>query len=277
MITIPRIETRIDEVARLAAAKTTKQIALRRGRALGMYLGCGFPKSGTVWLCQLLSTALGLPHPRHYRFPIAMESIVHSHWSYDRRLPPAAYIRRDGRDVMVSLYFHNVRILDDPSKPRRAEALREEFNHLYGTGFDPYAVRANLPRFIESVTAHPRGTDGLAWHEHVQDWSDRPDTALVSYEELQTQPVGALTRVMGELGVEPSEAIARLAVERWSFANTTGRKPGDEDRTSFQRKGVSGDWRNHFSREAGEVFDAVAGDTLVALGYADDRDWFRQL
>lgn len=272
-----KIETQIDEMTRLIAAKTTKQIALRRGRSLGMYLGCGYPKSGTVWLCQLLSSALGLPHPRHYRLPIAMASVVHSHWRYDARLPPTAYIRRDGRDVMVSLYFHNVRILADPTKPRRADALRAEFARLYGPGFDPYAVKENLPRFIEFVTSAPRGTDGLAWHQHIEDWWDKPQVAALAYEELQTDPVATITRVMGGLGVEPSEHIATLAVDRWSFANTAGRRPGEEDRQSFQRKGVSGDWINHFSREAGEVLDAVAGATLVALGYASDRDWYRQL
>lgn len=277
MVSPSRIETQIDEVARLVAAKSTKQIALYRGRAFGMYLGCGYPKSGTVWLCQLLSTALGLPHPRHYRFPIAMSSIIHAHWSYNRRLPPTAYIRRDGRDVMVSLYFHNVRVLSDPTKPRRAEALRQEFTRLYGRGFDPYAIRDNLPRFIEYVTATPRGTDRLAWHQHIQDWWDRPQAALLTYEELHNSPVATITRVMGDLGVEPNEHIATLAVDRWSFANTAGRNPGEEDRTSFQRKGVTGDWMNHFSREAGEVFDAVSGDTLTALGYTENRDWYRQL
>lgn len=272
-----RLETRADELARLVAAHATKRLVLWRGQNLGMYLGCGFPKSGTVWLCQLLSTAIGVPYPREYRSPIAMSAVVHAHWRYSKGVPPTAYVHRDGRDVMVSLYFHYVRVLGLATRPQKAAALRARFHHLYGPGFKAGAVRDNLPKFIEAETAAPKSSDGLPWHEHVQSWWDRPQVAHVSYEELRSDTTVALVRVLGELGVASDKHVASLAAERWSFETTSGRAPGEEDRASFQRKGISGDWRNHFSREAGEVFDAVAGDTLVALGYADDRDWYRHL
>lgn len=272
-----RFGDEVQELSRLAAARVTQQVVLRRGTKLGMYVGCGFPKSGTVWLCHLLSTALGLPYPQNYRSPIVMSSVIHAHWRYSPRLPPTAYVRRDGRDVMVSLYFHEMRTLSTPGRPRRSRELREQFERLFGPGFSPDATRENLPRFIEFVTAAPRGTSGLTWHQHIQDWWERPRVATLRYEELQSDPVDTLTQVMGELGAEPDKSLASLAVDRWSFARTSGRQPGEEDLTSFKRKGVTGDWVNHFTREAGEVFDAIAGDTLVALNYAIDRDWYRDL
>lgn len=272
-----RLETRADELARLVAARATKQLVFWRGRKLGMYVGCGFPKSGTVWLCQLLGTAIGIPYPREYRSPIAMSAVIHAHWRYRPGIPPTAYIYRDGRDVMVSLYFHYVRVLGLPGRPQRAAALRDRFHRLYGLAFDPDAVRANLPKFIESEVASPRSSDGLAWHQHIQDWSDRPQVARVSYEELRGNTANVLIRILGELNTNPDHQAASLAADRWAFETTSGRAPGEEDRRSFQRKGIAGDWRNHFSREAGEIFDAVAGDTLVRLGYADDRDWYRTL
>ena len=57
------------------------------------------------------------------------------------------------------------------------------------------------------------------------------------------------------------------------MARQTGRAPGAEDRGSFIRKGVAGDWVNHFTRETAELFDELAGDALVALGYESDRGW----
>lgn len=266
-----------DELALRIAARTTKELALRRGNAMGMYIGCGFPKSGTVWLCQLLGTALGVPYPRRYRSPIAMSSVVHAHWRYDRRLPPTAYIRRDGRDVMVSLYFFTVRAIRDTSRPRTAQATLERLRSVFGRTFDPEAVRENLPRFIELAAKAPTGSEGLAWHEHVADWWDRPGVAQLAYEELHSDPVQTIARVMGELGATPDKHIASLAVDRWSFETTSGRKPGDEDRQSFQRKGVAGDWANHFSREAAEVFDAIYGDALIELGYVDSHEWCQEL
>ena len=43
------------------------------------------------------------------------------------------------------------------------------------------------------------------------------------------------------------------------------------------RKGIVGDWKNYFSREAGEVFDRHCGDVMVRLGYEADRDWWTAL
>ena len=82
---------------------------------------------------------------------------------------------------------------------------------------------------------------------------------------------------MGELtGAEPDHHAVSAAVQRYEFTRV-GREAGTEDRTKFRRKGIAGDWANHFTREAGEIFDAIAGDALVDLGYAADRRWYDDL
>jgi hypothetical protein len=268
---------RVSEQLRRAAARSTKEIVLRRGRDLGMYVGAGFPKSGTVWLCQLMGTYLGVPYPREYLSPVAMASVIHAHWRYDERFPPATYVRRDGRDVLVSFYFFYVAGLDDPKRPDRARRLRDTFTEMYGAGFDPHDVRANLPRFVEWQMTAPRASYGLPWHEHVADWWDRPRVGHVSYEGLLEDPVPELMQAMETMTGSADETLADLATRRWEFALASGRKAGTEDRGNFLRKGVAGDWRTHFCREAGEVFDSFAGAALVELGYAEDRSWWREL
>jgi len=116
----------------------------------------------------------------------------------------------------------------------------------------------------------------MRWHEHIRDWVDRPRVTHVTYEGLHADGVNELLRIMEGLGVEPDRKIAGLAVDRWSMTTTT-RRNGQEDRTSFQRKGVAGDWVNHFNRQAGEVFDSATGDALVEFGYEVSRDWYRDL
>src|SRR5688500_16108813 len=105
------LSRRIEEQMRRVSSKTTEHIARRFGHHFGMYIGCGFPKSGTVWLCRLMSGYLDIPYPRNYGLPIAMRAVVHAHWDYQSSLPPSAYIHRDGRDVMVSLFNHHMRLL----------------------------------------------------------------------------------------------------------------------------------------------------------------------
>jgi len=62
-------------------------------------------------------------------------------------------------------------------------------------------------------------------------------------------------------------------VDRFSFEAQSGRKPDMEDKNSFLRKGISGDWKSKFSHEAAEMFDHYAGDALIELGYEKSRKW----
>lgn len=269
---------RADEQMRRAAAFSTRHVALRWGSSLPMWVGCGFPKSGTVWLCQLMAAYLGVPYPRDYKMPIVMPSVVHAHWAYDRRFPPAAYIRRDGRDVMVSMYFYYVRAMRMQKSPNRVRQLSRRFEKLFGATFDPQQVRGNLPRFIEYEMQHPRATDAQAWHVHVADWWDRPRVHHTQYEALLADSEAELGRLMSQLTGEPANPThVRSAVQRFAFGAQTGRRSGQEDRSSFLRKGVAGEWRDHFSREAGEIFDALTGSALVDFGYEKDRSWFTTL
>jgi hypothetical protein len=46
-----------------------------------------------------------------------------------------------------------------------------------------------------------------------------------------------------------------------------GRKRGEEDPSSFFRKGVAGDWKHVFTQREREIFDREAGELLTRLGY----------
>ena len=254
------------ELARLVAAKLTHSVVLRRGRALNMWVGCGYPKSGTVWLCQLLSASLELPYPRLYQAPIAMPAVIHAHWRWDPRMPPAVYIRRDGRDVLTSYYFHAVRRLSLVEQPRGYTKVHTLFTRLYGPRYDVEDVAHNLPIFIDHELRAPAITGELPWHEHVRDWWDRPNVYHVTYEDLISDTPSALSALMKQItgGADPQRA--RLVAEQFEFGRAAGRAQGVEDRRSFLRKGVSGDWVNHFTQDAVDAFRSASGSALVEFG-----------
>ena len=52
-----------------------------------------------------------------------------------------------------------------------------------------------------------------------------------------------------------------------------GRTRGQEDPTSFFRKGIAGDWRNVFTEQDKVLFKKEAGDLLIRLGYEKDDSW----
>jgi hypothetical protein len=77
------------------------------------------------------------------------------------------------------------------------------------------------------------------------------------------------------LGGDTSTEVVRRRVEAASFEDSTkGRTRGEEDSTSFFRKGIAGDWRNVFTKQHKAIFKEYAGELLVELGYERDNDWW---
>jgi hypothetical protein len=259
------------ELRRRASAGATHQVALRRGRDLDMWLGCGYPKSGTVWLCHLMASAMEVPYPQNYEMPIYMRSVIHSHWRYDPRLPRTIYIHRDGRDVFTSLYFY----LTKSGKPQRnplAMALRNRRGHsiedILGAGDEASQMLRLLEMEIERPTGSP-----VDWATHVREWRDNEGVAVVSYEDLLERPGDTLEGAFASLGEPLDRRLIDAAVMLHDFSVRTGRARGEADATSFKRAGVAGGWRQHFDRSLAKAFDEYAGDLLVELGYESDRSW----
>jgi hypothetical protein len=251
---------------RRAAARTTKAIAERYGERIGMWFGAGYPKSGTTWLCQLMSSYLDIPFVRNYRLPVLMPAVVHSHWLPSRRLPPTIYVVRDGRDVLVSRYFFEARAVVAPRNPRGGRLRRERFARLFGPSADLADVSANLARFVEDELTNPQLT-GVNWAEHVRAWSVRADAAMVRYEQLRADAVAALAPAFEQLTGQPADGdYLRLAAERFDFARQQERAAVRSD-APMLRSGAVGDWRTYFTAEALEIFDRHAGALLAELGY----------
>ena len=236
---------------------------------------CEHPKSGGTWLGGMIADYLQVPFPNRPATPVAMPAVVHTHWSYDPKLPHVVHMARDGRDVMVSFYFHFVRHTQ-MRNGRCNEGLVRIIRRLFGPDADLNDAYSNLPRFIERHFANPIGAH-QSWPNYVRGWLGRPGVVQTTYETLRARPQAELSRVLRELtGNEPDPCRVVATVEKYSMERQTGRSPGEENRASFIRKGVVGDWRNHFSREARELFAHRAGDVLIQLGYEQDQAWVHE-
>lgn len=98
---------------------------------------------------------------------------------------------------------------------------------------------------------------------------------LFKYEHLLYHDVEILERVLIDtcrLDI-PRERL-REVVRRNRFENLTrGRKPGEEDVTAHERKGIAGDWKNYFTPRLKERFKTKYGSLLIATGYESDMEW----
>lgn len=266
--------SRIAQNMRRVSTRLTRQIALHWGDTFPMYYICEYPKSGGTWLGWMASDCLQLPYTRFSTLPLALPCVIHNHWRYHPRLRRSFYMYRDGRDVMVSFFFH--RMTGIHGENVKFHQHRRAYESLFGKGYDRHDSVGLMAKFIEYEFSHPRDAR-VNWADHIRSWRPleaREHVAYVSYEQLREDCAGHIKRVVEHAGGKPiDDWRVQMAVEKFSMERATGRKPGEEDRSAFIRKGVVGDWVNHFTKEAAELFNDLAGDVLVQLGYEADRGW----
>lgn len=238
-------------------------------KSLPLYLVTEFPKSGGTWYSQMLAECLDLPFARNYNTPRFETCIMHGVFLYSKRFHNVTVVMRDGRDIMVSSYYHFL-FKNNANLPYAVDKKRKQLNF---EDFDD--IQANLPKFIEFMfTDFTKSLSYLcSWSSFVDSWAGKSAT-IVKYEQLLEDGVGTMARAVRELtGQEPDLKKIESIVSAYSFENLTGRKRGQVEKGKFIRKGIAGDWKNHFNREAREVFNHYAGKQLIQLGYEQSHDW----
>ncbi|MBD0356364.1 MAG: sulfotransferase [Rubrobacter sp.] len=185
------------------------------------------------------------------------------------------HIIRDGRDQAVSMLHHvwnrstdqgGVQTLK-PGEFERREVYRKDPKKLLQTG--------------EGVFTEERLRGAArSWNSRVGKTAEDgptllgPNYAEVRYEDLLERPDEEVGRLAGFLGADTSEKAVRQAVGSASFERLSrGRERGEEDTSSFYRKGVAGDWKNYFTERDKEIYKEEAGELLIRLGYERDLDW----
>ena len=152
---------------------------------LNLYLVSDFPKSGGSWVAQMLSEALQVPFPRNKR-PKLKSCIMHDHQLYHPSFPKAFCVMRDGRDIMVSAYYHYLFFNDKNHHPTVTKCRSK-------VPFDDYDdIKKNLPAFIKYMfEEESKGKFHFSWSEFVISWIDT-DASILKYEDILTQPVESL-------------------------------------------------------------------------------------
>ena len=269
--------------ARLNAKRPASRFAVRTeaakralmlygfSRLIRIYVVTEFPKSGGTWFSQMLSTYLELPFARNNNSQPFRSSVLHGVFRYNPLIGSPTVVLRDGRDVMVSAYYHFLHLNETNLK----SAVEQKRQYLGFKDFDD--IHTNLPRFIEYMfDEYAQPVHRCSWSQFMDSWLDRP-AVFVRYEDLLKDCQSTMARVISELTNQPvDDAKLATIVDQYSWRRLAGRKPGSVKKGSFMRKGIAGDWKNNFSRQAAIIFDQVAGEALVQWGYEHDRSWVEE-
>ena len=175
------------------------------------------------------------------------------------RLPKSArrfVVIRDLRDTLVSLYF-SIKVSHG--------LIQEELVTLR-------SVLGNLGTesgllYILDHSLYGAGRIQQSWVE-----SGEP---LIRYEDLLERDVVILEEVLiNRCGMQVTRERLREVIVANRFENITGgRARGQEEIAAHERKGIAGDWRNHFTPRVKDVFKQRFGKLLVATGYERNLHW----
>lgn len=167
---------------------------------------------------------------------------------------PTIYVHRDGRDVMVSLYY-------------------------YMQSFSETVRNQSFARFLRGESALAGVDSGFSrpgfWAHHAQSWLDKENLLAVSYSDIENNYPATVRRMADFLDVsldrslQPVSALGRQDDES-KIDSMLGRLGVHLRLGSPQgrpRIGRSGDWRRLFDRRDRAFFMKEAGDMMRRLGY----------
>lgn len=168
-------------------------------------------------------------------------------------------IIRDPRDVVVSSTYYLASL--------KRHFLHDRINAQYPTVEDRLmAVIVGIPADGSGRGLPPVGRRISRYRQ----WIDQALTYVCRFERLiGASGGGSAEEQMQEIELigahidrpMTKEAAAAVADRTWSPESSTF------------RKGMIGDWKNHFTDDHKQAFKEQAGDQLIELGYERDDNW----
>ena len=212
---------------------------------------------------MLRQTLIDLAHPNASvigeRSPVTMHPLV-------LKDAPQIVVLRDGRDVLVSRFFH---LYNYPESSRVFERFPELQPQLAAFKNDPWyfqqhpekllvtetMVRESMRWWCDSIQSNRRT---MATHTNLQ-------VLQLRYEDVHADADKARRQMYEFLQVDPTIA------ESIPPELTAGLPTEQPDK--FNRKGQVGDWKNYVNQQTKDWINQEAGEELIRQGYIDSLDW----
>ncbi|CAK6437523.1 unnamed protein product [Pipistrellus nathusii] len=254
--------------------------ALRDGFVVrdGDIVTVSYPKSGTTWILEIVHLVHTRGDPRWVQSVVSWER---SPWLekatgvgginrqadprfYTSHLPlhlfptslftskaKCVYVMRNPRDILVSGYhfWKTIKIAK------------------YTESFEVY-----FEKFLQGEV--PFGS----WFDHVGGWLQmrgKENFLFISYEELHQDIRASVEQISRFLGTELNPEEVDSVLQHVTFQAMKENKMSnfsllpdflmDHSKGCLMRKGIAGDWRNHFTVAQTEAFDRVYREKMAGL------------
>ena len=237
-----------------------------------------FYKAGSQWIRDILADARLVEHSGHTlaasgidlqsspwpnlrpgQFASPLYSAGAGEWRLVATPEDRAFVViRDPRDIVVSLVYS------------------VSLSHT------PTAITLLLRDPIANASSRNKLQVGMfllaQWAEYLRSWSRAPEfdnIHLTRYEDLVADLPAELTKLFSFLQWDIPQPVVHAIAQDNDFAIRAGRPAGQENLFSHRRKGVAGDWRNHFNRDLARLFEEAFPGLLTELNYEPVNNWWQ--
>jgi hypothetical protein len=233
-------------------------------------LMCCYHKTGTVWFNSILSRIsvhFGWEYAlSHGPASLPLNGVISLHSNSNVELQAlehqyvGCHVIRDPRDMIVSAYYYHRWCHEEWCTTKSDDGLSWQDRLL--TASESEGMTMEIRRASYLIEAM------LRW-----DYTN-PNFLEVRFEDLITDPSGQFQNIFQRFGFSDEQVEVGLkVVKECSFEKMTKRQRGQEAPTHHFRKGVAGDWKQHFKEEHILLFKELYPGALTALGYEPDDSW----
>lgn len=231
-----------------------------------------YPKSGSTWLRFIIANLI-TPEEQTIDFstiedivpgipPYAVGKvdyealpsprIMRSHSLHNPRFPKVIYLLRDGRDVLVSYYYHF-----------------KKLSGFEGTMYD----------FLRS------GRRKTKWNEHVDSWifhnPSLTNMHIVRYEDMLCNTHREIEKVVSFVGLQKGAEQISGAIDKSNFDNMRrveetkglGYINAGDPGIRLVREGKSGGWEKELGEKEKDLIRRMYGSVLIKAGYEASYLW----
>lgn len=202
-----------------------------------------YPKSGITWLIRLLSDVLNSP-------VYDRSTDKHTWWGGKK----GGYVIHECHEYYQPKLHDSKTIVFLQRDPR-------------DVAISAWFYRGRKIPLEQSMRTMWEGKHYADW---VNSWLNPGLIVTCTRYEWLTNELLALVYTITGLGLDKR---CQQAIENHSFENMSIQM----NDSRFMRKGIVGDWKNHFTREIAQEFNEHLGEFMLKQNYIDNLDWWKEL
>ncbi len=246
----------------------------------------GYPKSGTTWITRLLGDALscntGGSIPAEDKKEIATEVYGDANITVRK----GHFVLMDTVASLPVIKPHRLQWKGLSAKHHKVVLVVRDPRDIVVSG--AFHWKVSTRDFLDDMI---KGTNGMRtmgpWFVFMREWLvkyKKFDAVIVRYEDLLQGPA-SLQKLLEDLRFIVNNKMIAESYERQNFQNRVidviqnGHKYnlGRAFNLRFMRKGVAGDWRNHFTYEEASDAESYFGELLSYFNYESDPLWWKEM